>query len=107
MNMMLVSVSERTTEIGLRKALGAKPSVIMTQFLVEAVIISILGGILGVALGVSIAYVASLLIGYKFTFQMTTVLLAVGFSAAVGLIFGILPARKASKLNPIDALRAQ
>lgn len=107
MNMMLVSVSERTTEIGLRKALGAKPSVIMTQFLVEAVIISILGGILGVALGVSIAYVASLLIGYKFTFRMTTVLLAVGFSAAVGLIFGILPARKASKLNPIDALRAQ
>lgn len=107
MNMMLVSVSERTTEIGLRKALGAKPSVIMTQFLVEAVIISILGGILGVALGVSIAYVASLLIGYKFTFQMTTVLLAVGFSAAVGLIFGILPARKASKLNPIDALRSQ
>lgn len=107
MNMMLVSVSERTTEIGLRKALGAKPSVIMTQFLVEAVIISILGGILGVALGITIAYVASLLIGYKFTFQMTTVLLAVGFSAAVGLIFGILPARKASKLNPIDALRAQ
>ena len=107
MNMMLVSVSERTTEIGLRKALGAKPSVILTQFLVEAVIISILGGILGVALGISIAYVASLLIGYKFTFQMTTVLLAVGFSAAVGLIFGILPARKASKLNPIDALRAQ
>ena len=107
MNMMLVSVSERTTEIGLRKALGAKPSVIMIQFLVEAVIISILGGILGVALGIAIAYVASLLIGYKFTFQMTTVLLAVGFSAAVGLIFGILPARKASKLNPIDALRAQ
>lgn len=107
MNMMLVSVSERTAEIGLRKALGAKPSVIMFQFIVEAVIISLLGGILGVALGISIAYLASVLIGYKFTFQASTVFLAVGFSAAVGLIFGILPAKKAAKLSPIDALRAQ
>ena len=107
MNMMLVSVSERTAEIGLRKALGAKPAVIMFQFIVEAVIISLLGGILGVALGITIAYLASLLIGYQFTFQASTVFLAVGFSAAVGLIFGILPARKASKLSPIDALRAQ
>lgn len=107
MNMMLVSVSERTMEIGLRKALGAKPSTILVQFLVEAVIISMLGGVLGVGLGVAIAYVASILIGYTFTFQASTVLLAVGFSVSVGLIFGILPARKASKLNPIDALRAQ
>lgn len=107
MNMMLVSVSERTAEIGLRKALGAKPSVILFQFLVEAVFISILGGALGVALGAVISYLASLLIGYEFTFRLTTVLLAVGFSAAVGLIFGILPARKASKLSPIDALRTQ
>ncbi len=106
MNMMLVSVSERTMEIGLRKALGAKPSTIMVQFLVEAVIISMLGGILGVALGATIAYLASILIGYTFVFQATTVLLAVGFSVSVGLIFGILPARKAAKLNPIDALRA-
>lgn len=107
MNMMLVSVSERTMEIGLRKALGAKPSTILVQFLVEAVIISMLGGVLGVALGATIAYVASILIGYTFTFQASTVLLAVGFSVTVGLIFGILPARKAAKLNPIDALRAQ
>ena len=107
MNMMLVSVSERTVEIGSRKALGAKPSVILIQFLVEAVIISKFGGILGVALGSAIAYVASILIGYVFAFQATTVLLAVGFSVTVGLIFGILPARKAAKLNPIDALRAQ
>ena len=105
MNMMLVSVSERTAEIGLRKALGAKPSVIMFQFIVEAIFISLLGGVLGVALGITIAYLAALLIGYEFSFQATTVLLAVGFSAAVGLIFGILPARKASKLSPIDALR--
>ncbi len=107
MNMMLVSVSERTMEIGLRKALGAKPSTIMVQFLIEAVIISMLGGVLGVAFGVVIAYLASILIGYKFVFQASTVLLAVGFSVSVGLIFGILPARKAAKLNPIDALRAQ
>ncbi len=107
MNMMLVSVSERTSEIGLRKALGAKPSVIMFQFLVESVIISLLGGITGVGLGVAIAYIASVLIGYKFTIQATTILLAAGFSVAVGLIFGILPAHKASKLSPIDALRAQ
>lgn len=107
MNMMLVSVSERTAEIGLRKALGAKPSAIMFQFLVEAIIISLLGGIVGVGLGVGIAYLASVLIGYQFTMQATTVLLAVGFSVAVGLIFGILPARKAAKLSPIDALRAQ
>ncbi len=107
MNMMLVSVTERTMEIGLRKALGAKPSTILVQFLVEAVIISMLGGILGVAFGAIIAYVASILIGYIFTFQATTVLLAVGFSVTVGLVFGILPARKAARLNPIDALRAQ
>lgn len=107
MNMMLVSVSERTMEIGLRKALGAKPATILIQFLIEAVIISMIGGVLGVAFGVAIAYVASILIGYTFTFQATTVLLAVGFSVSVGLIFGILPARKAAKLNPIDALRAQ
>ena len=107
MNMMLVSVTERTMEIGLRKALGAKPSTILVQFLVEAIIISMLGGVLGVGLGATIAYVASILIGYTFTFQASTVLLAVGFSVTVGLIFGILPARKAAKLNPIDALRAQ
>lgn len=107
MNMMLVSVSERTMEIGLRKALGAKPSTILVQFLIEAVIISMLGGVLGVALGITIAYVASMLIGYTFTFQASTIVLAVGFSVTVGLIFGILPARKAAKLNPIDALRAQ
>ena len=106
MNMMLVTVSERTTEIGLRKALGAKPSVILFQFLIEAVIISLLGGIVGVMLGLGLSFAASYIIGYTFTFQLTTVLAACGFSLAVGVVFGLLPARRAAKMNPIDALRA-
>lgn len=107
MNMMLVTVSERTAEIGLRKALGARPSVILLQFLTEAVIISLLGGILGVAVGIGISYLASVLIGYVFVYNPATVLLAVFFSLFVGILFGILPARRAAKMNPIEALRSQ
>jgi putative ABC transport system permease protein len=106
MNIMLVSVRERTNEIGLRLALGARPGYIMLQFMVEAVIISLLGGLVGVILGVLIAYVACNIIGAAFTLSASTILLAVGFSVAVGLLFGILPARKASRLDPIEALRA-
>ena len=106
MNMMLVTVSERTAEIGLRKALGARPSVIMLQFLIEAVIISLFGGIIGVLLGLGASYIASLLIGYSFSFNPMTVMLALLFSLAVGVIFGLLPARRAAKMNPIEALRS-
>lgn len=106
MNMMLVSISERTSEIGLRKALGATPNRIQLQFIIEAIFLSIIGGIIGLILGSLIAYIAAVLIGTEFTLSLSTILLAAGFSGGVGIIFGYMPARKASKLNPIDALRS-
>ncbi|WP_413304028.1 ABC transporter permease [Bacillus sp. 1P10SD] len=106
MNMMLVSVTERTTEIGLRKALGAEPKRIQQQFLLEAVFLSLFGGAIGFLLGALIAWSVCALIGASFALSTATVLLALGFSAAIGIIFGIAPARKASRLNPIDALRS-
>ncbi|MEH7438937.1 ABC transporter permease [Neobacillus drentensis] len=106
MNMMLVSVTERTTEIGLRKALGAEPKRIQQQFLLEAVFLSLFGGAIGFLLGALIAWGVCALIGASFALSTATVLLALGFSAAIGIIFGIAPARKASRLNPIDALRS-
>lgn len=105
MNMMLVSVSERTKEIGLRKALGAEPSRIQMQFLLESIFLSLTGGFIGVILGLIISYVASTLMSTTFEIQMSAILLGVGFSAAIGIIFGWVPARRASRLNPIDALR--
>ena len=105
MNMMLVSVTERTTEIGLRKALGAEPASIQLQFIIEAIFLSMFGGIIGLIIGVLIAFISAILIGFTFSLTINTILLAVGFSAAVGIIFGYFPAKKASKLNPIDALR--
>lgn len=105
MNMMLVSVSERTKEIGLRKALGAEPSRIQMQFLLESIFLSLTGGFVGVILGLIISYVASTLMSTTFEIQMSAILLGVGFSAAIGVIFGWVPARRASRLNPIDALR--
>lgn len=106
MNMMLVSITERTAEIGLRKALGATPNRIQLQFIIEAIFLSIFGGLIGLILGALIAYIASTLIGIDFSISISTISLAVGFSAAVGIIFGYMPARKASQLNPIDALRS-
>lgn len=106
MNMMLVTVTERTKEIGLRKALGATPVAIQIQFVLEALFLSILGGVLGLACGLMIAYVGSLIIGIEFTIVFYAIPLAIGFSAFIGLIFGYMPAKKASKLNPIDALRS-
>jgi putative ABC transport system permease protein len=103
MNIMLVSVTERTKEIGLRKALGATPNLILTQFLVEAALLSVIGGLTGLGL----AYVGSLVLQNYFPAKVTleAVILAFGVSTAVGLIFGVAPARRASKLSPIEALR--
>ncbi|EKD84824.1 MAG: hypothetical protein ACD_38C00154G0011 [uncultured bacterium] len=103
MNIMLVSVTERTREIGLRKAVGAKPSDIRNQFLIEAITLSGLGGIIGIVLGFGI----SLIIGRFFTTTVPwwSVLLSFGFSAIVGIIFGVAPAIRAAKLDPITALR--
>ncbi|HBI02852.1 MAG TPA: ABC transporter permease, partial [Paenibacillaceae bacterium] len=106
MNMMLVSVTERTTEIGLRKALGAEPKTIQWQFLLEALFLSLFGGILGLVAGIAIAFVACLIIGTSFSIAGYSVILALGFSSFIGLTFGYAPARRASKLNPIDALRS-
>ncbi len=105
MNIMLVSVTERTREIGIRKAIGAQRRDILIQFLVEAMIISGTGGILGTLLGLTIANIAAFLLGFPPTFSVITAIIAVSFSAVVGIFFGIYPANKASKLDPIDALR--
>ncbi len=106
MNMMLVTVSERTTEIGLRKALGAEPGQIQLQFLIESIVLSISGGILGVIFGLLVSYLFSVVANMSFVVSGSAISLGVGFSAAVGIGFGWAPARKASKLNPIDALRS-
>jgi putative ABC transport system permease protein len=105
MNMMLTTVTERTREIGLRKAIGAKRRDISTQFLAEAVTLTVVGGGLGVFLGWLIAYAITLLGILQTSISMYSVLLAFGVSAAIGIVFGYYPARRASKLNPIEALR--
>ena len=104
MNIMLVSVTERTREIGIRKALGATYFVIVTQFLIEAVVISLMGGLLGIALGIGASKLIGLASGMSTVISVPTIVLSFAFSMAIGLVFGIYPARKAAKLNPIDAL---
>lgn len=106
MNMMLVSVTERTSEIGLRKALGARPRSIQVQFLFESILLSLLGGAIGMILGVAISMLLAGLMDITFVLSPSAIGLGVGFSLAVGIIFGWAPARKASNLNPIDALRS-
>ena len=106
MNMMLTTVTERTAEIGLKKALGAVPGQIQMQFLLESFLLSMIGGLLGVVFGLALSFGLCKALGTTFVFNGGAVILGVGFSAAVGIIFGWAPARKASRLNPIDALRA-
>ncbi|MBK5187379.1 MAG: ABC transporter permease [Gemmatimonadaceae bacterium] len=105
MNIMLVSVTERTREIGIRLAVGALERDILAQFLVEAVVLSLCGGLIGIALGLAGSYFAVPMIKVPFIFDPTVVVLSFGFSGAVGVIFGFFPARKAAQLNPIEALR--
>lgn len=105
MNIMLVSVTERTREIGIRLAIGAQESQVLMQFLVEAVVLSLIGGIVGVVLGLSLAALASMAMKIPFIFDPQIVVVAFGFSAMVGVVFGYFPARRAAQMNPIDALR--
>ena len=106
MNMMLTTVTERTVEIGLKKALGALPWQIQVQFLMESFMLSMIGGIVGILIGLILSYTLCTMMETSFVISVGAIALGAGFSAAVGIIFGWAPARKASKLNPIDALRS-
>jgi putative ABC transport system permease protein len=105
MNIMLVSVTERTREIGIRMAIGAKGKDILTQFLVEALTLSIAGGLIGILLGVGASRILAWKANWNIALPPESILLAFGFSAAIGVFFGFYPARKASRLDPIEALR--
>ena len=107
MNIMLVSITERTREIGIRKALGAKTGTIMFQFLTESIILCLIGGMIGLLLGVAGASLVSYIMEVPLSVKMSTVLLAIGFSSAIGIIFGVYPARRAAKMPPIEALRRE
>jgi putative ABC transport system permease protein len=107
MNIMLVSVAERTREIGTRMSIGAREKDIMLQFLVEAVVLSLLGGIMGILFGVVTTSGLAFALGWDLRPSLGSIVLAVGTSAAIGLVFGYLPARSAAKLDPIEALRVE
>ena len=105
MNIMLVTVTERTREIGLRKALGAKKRDIISQFLIESIILTFAGGVIGMLVGVLISVIISKLVSIPFAISVGSVALAIGVSAGIGILFGWYPARKAANLQPIEALR--
>jgi putative ABC transport system permease protein len=105
MNIMLVSVTERTREIGLRMAVGAKPWNVLAQFLAESIALSTTGGLIGIALGMIAARAVASRFGYPFATRIDMIFVSFGFSALVGIVFGLYPARKAAQLDPIDALR--
>ncbi len=105
MNIMLVSVTERTREIGIRLAIGAQASQVLMQFLVEAVVLSLFGGVLGIGLGLALAAIGGQFLGVPFVFNPSIVAIAFVFSALVGVAFGYFPARRAASLDPIEALR--
>jgi len=105
MNIMLVTVTERTREIGLRKALGAKKKIIITQFLIEAILLTVIGGFIGMFLGIGISYILSSFMSLPFTLSASSILLAIGVSGGIGILFGWYPAKKAADLQPIEALR--
>jgi putative ABC transport system permease protein len=105
MNVMLVSVTERTREIGIRMAIGARYWDILLQFLVEAVVLSLLGGLLGLALGLLVNFVLARYLDWTFKVPVAAIVTALVTSGTVGVVFGFLPARRAARLSPIDALR--
>jgi len=107
MNIMLVSVTERTAEIGLRKAVGANRRDIMIQFLVESATVSVVGGLLGIATGILVAKVITMLIGFPSAVKIWSILVGLIVAATVGIFFGVYPAHKAAQLDPIAALRAE
>ena len=105
MNIMLVSVTERTREIGLLKSIGAKEKDILTQFLVESMVMTLAGGVIGIILGVAGAFFVSLAFKIPFVVSVPAIVIAAGVSMLVGIVFGLYPARRAARLSPIDALR--
>ena len=107
MNIMLVTVVERTKEIGIRKALGAKNRDILKQFLFESIILTVFGGLVGIFIGILFGLLTGAVVGIKPIFSMASIIASLSISVIVGVIFGVSPARRAAKLNPIDALRTE
>ena len=105
MNIMLVSVTERTREIGIKKALGARRKIILKQFLIEAVILTLMGGIIGVVAGIASGFAITQSLAYPYILSLFSVFVSLLFCCIIGVVFGLLPAVKASKLDPIEALR--